>query len=94
MRLRHSDEGRHADLHERGSLPAGHFALVVVLVLTIAQMISFGDRYLPSLLVEPLKAAFRLTDFQVVFSWGRRSFSFMRQRPSSQAGWPIGAAAG
>jgi MFS family permease len=41
------------------------YAWYVVLVMTTAQIISFTDRYLPSLLVEPLKAHFHLRDLQI-----------------------------
>lgn len=37
----------------------------MVLLLTLIQILSFVDRYLPSLLIAPLKAQYKLTDFQV-----------------------------
>ncbi len=48
-----------------GRLRSVRYAWYVVLLLTAAQMVSFTDRYLPSLLVEPLKTALHLSDFNV-----------------------------
>ena len=48
-----------------GHTQANRYAWYVVLLLTAAQMASFTDRYLPSLLIEPLKADFQLSDYQV-----------------------------
>jgi MFS family permease len=48
-----------------GHAHAGRYAWYVVLLLTAAQMASFTDRYLPSLLIEPLKADFQLSDYEV-----------------------------
>jgi MFS family permease len=48
-----------------GHAQASRYAWYVVLLLTAAQMASFTDRYLPSLLIEPLKTNFQLSDYQV-----------------------------
>lgn len=41
------------------------YAWFVVTLLTTAQIVSYVDRFLPSLLIEPIKADLRLSDFQV-----------------------------
>ncbi len=62
------------------------YAWYVVLVLTASQMASFSDRYLPSLLVEPLKAGFHLTDFQVGLLLGP-AFVLFYASAAVLAGW-------
>jgi MFS family permease len=48
-----------------GHAASRRYAWYVVLLLTAAQMASFMDRYLPSILLQPIKQTFELTDFQV-----------------------------
>jgi MFS family permease len=50
---------------EEQSYPSSTYAWYMVVVLTIAYILSFVDRYVFGLLIEPIKADFDLTDLQV-----------------------------
>lgn len=51
---------------EKATLPTSvRYAWYVVAVLTITQIVSYLDRFLPSLLVQPIKHDLHLSDFQV-----------------------------
>jgi len=49
----------------RGYDVSRRYAWYVVLLLTLTQVVSYIDRFLPSLLIEEIKADLTLTDFQV-----------------------------
>ncbi|MDA5194241.1 MFS transporter [Govanella unica] len=46
-------------------LPTVKYAWYVVIILMLVQVISYLDRFLPSLLIGPIKADLHLTDFQI-----------------------------
>jgi MFS family permease len=48
-----------------GHAVSRRYAWYVVLLLTAAQIASFMHRYLPSILLQPIKHAFELSDFQI-----------------------------
>ena len=60
--------------------PASGYAWYMVIVLTIAYILSFVDRYVLGLLIEPIKADLALTDTQIGYLLG---FAFA-------AGWIVG----
>ncbi len=54
---------------ERGravtTVPSIRYAWYVAGLLTLAQIVSYLDRFLPSLLVQPIKQDLRLNDLQI-----------------------------
>ena len=50
---------------EERQYPSSRYAWYMVVVLTIAYILSFVDRYVFGLLIEPIKADFGLTDLQI-----------------------------
>jgi MFS family permease len=55
--------GRHPNFDGLGA--SRRYAWYVVLLLTLTQVVSYIDRFLPSLLIAPIKADLDLNDFQV-----------------------------
>ncbi|MEM1092759.1 MAG: MFS transporter, partial [Pseudomonadota bacterium] len=47
------------------SYPNPRYAWYMVVILTIAYVLSFVDRYILGLLIEPIKADLELTDTQI-----------------------------
>jgi MFS family permease len=50
---------------DRLALRSGLYAWYVALLLTLVQIVSYMDRFLPSLLVQPIKRDLALSDFQI-----------------------------
>ena len=52
------------------SYPSPRYAWYMVVILTIAYVLSFVDRYILGLLIEPIKADLELTDTQIGYLLG------------------------
>lgn len=69
-----------------GHASSRRYAWYVVLLLTAAQIGSFMDRYLPSILLQPMKEAFDLTDFQIGLLLGP-AFAIVYTTMALPIGW-------
>ena len=76
-----------ADSVENKPYPSASAGWFLVIMLTIAYIFSFVDRYILGLLVEPIKAEFNLTDIQI--GWLLSAFTFVYGFVGIFMGWLI-----